>query len=153
MMLVTSTNFLRKDLAASMSGCSVKCISGYTPKNSWGEDLDKTKQFTFFSRNFVGSKYIQTSYWMISHQTSSSWYWLRAQTAPRCQLERPRSGRLSMIYFISTWPFCAGGGFLMVEGQLGIQANQSNWNTVQTHRYQPIDTNQAIVYIYPVKHV
>lgn len=67
-----------------------------------------------------------------------SWNWLRAQTIPRTQEERPRSGRLSMMYFISTWPFWAGGGFRMVEGLLGIQENQSNWNTGQTYRYQHI---------------
>lgn len=57
--------------------------------------------------------------------TSFSWYWLRAQTAPRCQLERPRSGRLSMIKFTSAKPFSLGGAFRMVDGALGIQEHQS----------------------------
>lgn len=57
--------------------------------------------------------------------TSFSWYWLRAQTAPRCQLERPRSGRLSMIKFTFAKPFWLGGGFRMVDGALGIQEHQS----------------------------
>lgn len=57
--------------------------------------------------------------------TSFSWYWLRAQTAPRCQLERPRSGRLSMIKFTSAKPFWLGGGLRMVDGAFGIQEHQS----------------------------
>lgn len=58
--------------------------------------------------------------------TSFFWYWLRAQTAPKCQLERPRSGRLSMIRVIFATPFRFGGGFRMVDGALGIQEYQSN---------------------------
>lgn len=61
--------------------------------------------------------------------TSFSWYWLRAQTAPRCQLERPRSGRLSTIKFTSARPFWSGGGFRMVDGALGIQEHQSYYTT------------------------
>lgn len=57
--------------------------------------------------------------------TSFSWYWLRAQTAPRCQLERPRSGRLSTIRLTSAKPFWLGGGLRMVDGALGIQEHQS----------------------------
>lgn len=63
--------------------------------------------------------------------TSFSWYWLRAQTAPRCQLERPRSGRLSTIKFTFARPFLLGGGFRMVDGALGIQEHQSYYTKIQ----------------------
>ena len=57
--------------------------------------------------------------------TSLSWNWLRAHTAPRCQQERPRSGRLSIMYFTSASPFFVGVGFRMVDGEFGIQEHQS----------------------------
>lgn len=65
--------------------------------------------------------------------TSLSWYWLRAQTAPRCQLERPRSGRLSMIKFTFAKPFWSGGGIRMVDGALGIQEHQSYCTTYKQY--------------------
>lgn len=68
-------------------------------------------------------------------QTSFSWNWLRAHTAPRCQQERPRSGRLSTMYFKSTSPFFVGGGFRMVGGEFGIHEHQSNWSKESEHGY------------------
>lgn len=47
MMLVTSTSFLRKVVVASMTGCSVKYLSGYTPKNSWGR-FGQNTMFSLF---------------------------------------------------------------------------------------------------------
>lgn len=60
--------------------------------------------------------------------TSLFWNWLRAHTAPRCQQERPRSGRLFTMNAISTSPFFVGGGFRMVGGAFGIHEHQSYWN-------------------------
>ncbi len=80
MMLVTSTNFLRKLLAASMSGCSVKSISGYTPKNSWGEDLDKTKPFTFFSAILWEASIFK----LVMNDKSSNLFLLELTEGPNC---------------------------------------------------------------------
>lgn len=63
--------------------------------------------------------------------TSLSWNWLRAQTAPRCQQERPLSGRLSTICSMVTVPFSVGGGQRIVGGALGIQEHQSYCMTEQ----------------------
>lgn len=63
--------------------------------------------------------------------TSFSWNWLRAQTAPRCQQERPLSGRLSTICSMVTVPFSVGGGQRIVGGALGIQEHQSYCTTKQ----------------------
>ncbi len=65
---------------------------------------------------------------------------MRDQTVPTTSLEHPRSGRFSMINFISTWPFSWGGCLRMVEGLLGIQPYQSNWNInshILAYRYYP----------------
>lgn len=61
-------------------------------------------------------------------QTSSLWNRVRPQIVPRSSLEQSRSGRVSMMYCRSTWPFCWGGGLRMVEGLFGIQPYHSNWN-------------------------
>lgn len=63
--------------------------------------------------------------------TSVSWNWLKAQTAPRCQQERPLSGRLSTICSMVTVPFSVGGGQRIVGGALGIQEHQSYCTTQQ----------------------
>lgn len=63
--------------------------------------------------------------------TSVSWNWLKAQTAPRCQQERPLSGRLSTICSMVTVPFSVGGGQRIVGGALGIQEHQSYCTTKQ----------------------
>ena len=83
--------------------------------------------------------------WVCASCTSFSWYWLRAQTAPRCQLERPRSGRLSMIKFTSAKPFCCGGAFRMVDGALGIQEHQSY--CTQRRRMCACDTFTPALYL------
>lgn len=63
--------------------------------------------------------------------TSLSWNWLKAQTAPRCQHERPLSGRVSTICSMVTVPFFVGGGQRIVGGALGIQEHQSYCTTEQ----------------------
>lgn len=63
--------------------------------------------------------------------TSVSWNWLKAQTAPRCQQERPLSGRVSTICSMVTVPFSVGGGQRIVGGALGIQEHQSYCTTQQ----------------------
>lgn len=146
MMLVISASCFLNFSIASLTGFSVKCSSGYMPRYSCrGKDWKHVLKRGKASREMWNMSNLWCipvapemcvceceSEWMINcpvgsetFHTSSSWYWLRAQTAPRCQLERPRSGRLSMIQFTFAKPFCLGGGFLMVDGALGIQENQS----------------------------
>lgn len=69
--------------------------------------------------------------------TSFSWNWLSAHTAPRCQQERPRSGRVSTICSMVTTPLAVGGGARMVGGALGIQEHQSYCRGSRRHGWAP----------------
>lgn len=69
--------------------------------------------------------------------TSLSWNWLKAQTAPRCQQERPLSGRLSTICSMVTVPFSVGGGQRIVGGALGIHEHQSYCTKSRRPQWEP----------------
>lgn len=102
-------------------------------------NVKKAKSSTEQHKSLVGLCSLATAL-MVSHLqhleqegwlTSLSWNWLKAQTAPRCQQERPLSGRLSTICSMVTVPFSVGGGQRIVGGALGIQEHQSYCTTEQ----------------------